>query len=159
MRISLGSFSTITRNIFNFAPYSLPCVDLGLVSPCDLFCVICFTLALFAVGSGARILPESETRRSSHLSLVPIDPHVVLHYYRWLSCTHRIICIRRHHLRAIVTPSPFFFPLAHNSLPRYRRNHPKYALRHRTRKCLFGSIRRSERSLGPFSTTTPIFRV
>ena len=54
--------------------------------------MICFSFVLHAVDRGARILPESETRHPSYSSLVPIDPHVLLHRYRWLSwCAPRYL--------------------------------------------------------------------
>jgi len=86
----------LSTDVFHFAPYSPPVVDLRTrdkrylhvpsVRCACCSCVICFSRVLFAVGCGARLLPELETgHQSSHRSLVPIDPHVIHHYYRWLS--------------------------------------------------------------------------
>jgi hypothetical protein len=50
---------------------------------------------------------------ASDCSLVSIDPHVIHHYYRWLSCIHRITWIKRHHHRAAVPshPSSYYHPI------------------------------------------------
>lgn len=83
-----------------------------------------------------------------------IDPHVIHHYYRWLSW------YTPHYLDQ--TPPPqgrrliLSFPITSNLAIG---DHAGYDLRHATRERLFGSICRSECSLGSFPTTAAVFRV
>ena len=128
------------------------------VSSCSIRCaahpvrVICFSLTPFAVGCGGRLLPKLETCRSSHCSLVPIYPHVIHHYYRWLSW------YTPHYLdQTPLPPLPLLFPVI-TSNPAIGDN-AEYVLRHTTRERLFGSICRSECSLGSFATTATVFRI